>query len=298
MANTLGTTNGAIIVQEALKTALAELPILTSVAHSFTPDAARYNQTVNFSLVTAATTGSYSTSTGYATQARTQVDKTVTINAHAYCNVTINDQERSASVVDLVERFTPVVVHALFKKPVTDLLALVHSGNYSASVNETALADIDRDTLVEAQLDLDNADTPFSGRYAVLAPNAYAELLKDSTIVSNDYRPDSPAVSGRIRAQVQGFDVQSYSALATSEYTKGFCGWRDAMLLAVRTPELPSPGTYAGTITNVTEPRTGLTAQLRHHYDVLLGNEYLTITMMYGVAVGNPVFLTRLTTSS
>lgn len=298
MANTLGTTNGAIIVQEALKTALTELPILTQVAHSYTPEAARYNQTINFSLVTAATTSSYSTTTGYAAQNRVQADKQVTINSHAYCNVTINDQERSASVVDLVDRFTPVIVHALFKKPVTDLLALVHSGNFTNATEETSASDVDRDTLIAAQVALDGRDTPMMNRYAVLNPTAYGELLKDSTVVSLDYRPDSAAVSGRISVPVQGFNVQSYSALSTSEYTVGFAGWRDALLMAIRTPELPSAGTYAGTIQNVTEPKTGLTAQLRHHYDPLLGFEYLTITLMYGVAVGNPVFLQRIDTTS
>lgn len=297
-SNTLGTTSGTIIVQEALKTALEELPILNQINHNFAPNAALYNQTVNFSLVTAAATGTYNTSTGYAERNSAQVDKQVTINNHVYADITIGDQERSSSEVELIARFTPVVVHALFKKPVTDLLALVHSGNFTDSVNETTSADIDRDTLVSAQLDLDTNDTPMIGRYAVLSPTAFSELMKDTSIVSQDYRAETPSVSGRINLAVQGFSVQTYSALATSEFTQGFCGWRDALLFAARVPELPQVGTLPGAIYNVTEPNTNLTAQVRQWYDMILGKERLVITIMYGVAVGNPVFLTRITTSS
>jgi hypothetical protein len=297
-SNTLGTTAGTLIVQEALKTALTRLPIITQVAHNLSPDSALFNQTVNFSLVTATTTGTYSTSTGYAEQNSVQADKQVTINKHVYADITINDQERSASEVELIARFTPVVVHALFKKPVTDLLALVHSANFSASVNESTVGDIDRDTLVAAALDLDETDTPDMGRFAVLAPSAFAELMKDTSIVSQDYRAETPSVSGRIGLPVQGFSVQTYSALSTSENTRGFCGWRDSLLFAARVPVLPQVGTLPGQIYNVTNSETGLTAQVRQWYDMILGKERMVITMMYGVAVGNPVFLTRLTTTS
>lgn len=298
MANTLGTVNGTIIVQEALKTALEEFPILRLIARDYSPNAARWNQTINFSLVSAASTGTYSTSTGYTTQNRTQTDKQVTINNHIYTNVTINDQERSQSEAELVARFSPVVAHALFKKVVTDLFALVHSGNFTNATEESTAADIDRDTLVAAQVALDTRNTPTMGRYAVLSPTAFGELMKDSSIVSRDFRSESPSVSGRIAQQVQGFDVQSYSALSNSENTHGFAGWRDALLLATRVPESPQVGTLPGIIQTVTEPTTGLSAQLRQYYDMTLGQEFLTMTIMYGVAVGNAVFLQRIDTAS
>ena len=298
MSNTLGTVNGAVIVQEALTTALEIFPILNQVRHDFSPGAARWNQTVNFGLVTAASTGTYSTSTGYASQNQVQTDKQVTINTHPYCDITIDDQERSQSEVELIKRFSPVVAHALFKSVVTKLFALVHTANFTNDTQETAITDIDRDTLIEVQTQLDDRDCPTMDRYCVLNPAAYGELLKDTSVVSQDYRGEKSVQTGRFGLPIQGFDVQMYSSIDTSENLKGFAGWRDALLLATRVPESPQVGTLPGTITTVTEPRTGLSAQTRQWYDFGLGKERLVCTLMYGVAVGNAEFLETLTTSS
>ena len=56
------------------------------------------------------------------------------------------------------------------------------------------------------------------------------------------------------------------------------------MLIAGRQPALPE--NWAGAVESVQEPGTGVTLQLRNWYEGKDGAQYITATMIYGVATG------------
>lgn len=291
MANTLGTTAaGEVIVRQALKTLLVEFPAINQVAHQYS-DSLRFGQAANFSLVSAASAIDYHTTNGYVAADQTQADKTVTLNKHKHVTVKFNDQERSASEVDLIQRFAPVISHAIGKVLYDDLFALILNAAYSNKVTKAA-ASVDRETLVDLAADLNGRNVPMAPRIAVLNSSAYAALFKDVSIVSSDFRSGSDAQSGRITAPVHGFNVSEYSALpSNSENLIGFAAYPEALLLATGVPDVPTEQS-GGRIQNVTQ--NGLTVQMRQWYDWQKGFEYMTVTLFYGVDEGNTDNLTRL----
>jgi hypothetical protein len=291
MANTLATVaSGELIVREALKTLLVQFPAINQVAHQYT-DNLRFGQVANFHLVTATQADDYHTTNGYVARDQTQVDVPVTLNKHKHVTIKFNDQERSSSEVDLIARFSPVVMHALGKVLYDDLFALILNAAYSNKVTQAA-ASVDRTTLVDIGADLNGRNVPSTPRIAVLNSSAYAALFKDVSIISADFRSGSDAQSGRIAAPVHGFSVSEYSALPSNdENLIGFGANPEALLLATGVPDVPSEQS-GGVIRNVTQ--SGLTVQMRQWYDWQKGFEYLTVTMFYGVDEGNTGNLTRL----
>lgn len=291
MANTLNTTAaGEVIVREALKTLLVEFPAINQVAHQFS-DSLRFNQTANFHLVSSASAIDYHTTNGYVAANQTMSDKTVKLDKHKHVTIKFDDQERSASEVDLVSRFAPVVTHAIGKVLYDDLFALILNAAYGNKVTKAA-ASISRETLVDLGADLNGRNVMSSPRICVLNSTAYASLFKDVSIISSDYRSGQDAQSGRIGAQVHGFNVSEYSALpSNSENLIGFAAHPEALLLATGVPDAPTE-TNGGMVRNVSQ--NGLTVQMRQWYDWQKGFEYLTVTLFYGVDEGNTDNLTRL----
>lgn len=96
-----------------------------------------------------------------------------------------------------------------------------------------------------------------------------------------------------------GFNDNEYSALpANSENLAGFAGVAEGLVIATRLPKIPADSSeIQGSIEVVTEPNTGLSLQVRSWYDMKLGKEFRTYTLMYGVAAGNPACIERLVTA-
>jgi hypothetical protein len=94
---------------------------------------------------------------------------------------------------------------------------------------------------------------------------------------------------------VNGFTVIEYAALPeNSERLVGFAGIREGLIMAARVPDVPA-NTGDTMIRVVTDPRTGLSVQVRDRYDGRLGKQEVSFTLMYGFATGNKPVLERIT---
>jgi len=291
--NSLGTTNANVIAQRALEILVEDYSFVRNAVTDFSSEAARYNASVYTHRLSALTAQDYSTSNGYVATAATQTDVQIQLNKFKHVSYDVNDQERSGSEVNLIERFAGAAAHALGLQMVGDLLALVTSAQYTSAITVSS-ASFSYAWAVSAGEVLNANKAPVNDRYAVLAPKFFASLLKDSNVVANP-QISGEAVRNAGLGSVAGFNVNMYAAVPTNGITLGgFFAQREALVIAARVPEVPSGVSIPGTITNITEPRTGLTVQSREHYDVQKGIVQRTLALIYGVGRGETSSLVRI----
>ena len=249
MANTIGTTNANVIAQRALEILVADYSFLRNAVTDFSSEAAKYNASVFTHRISATTAQDYSQANGYAATATTQTDVQITLNKFKHVSYSVDDQERTSSNINLIERFG---------------------------------------------ITLNSANVPVNGRYAVLNPSFYGALLNDTTVVAN------PQITGDLVrtagiGNVAGFNINQYSAVPGNSITLGgFFAQQEALLIATRVPEVPTGVPIPGEISVVTEPRTGLSVQVRENYDVVKGQLQRTYALIYGVKAGEPASLVRI----
>ena len=293
MANTIGTTNANVIAQRALEILVADYSFLRNSVTDFSSEAAKYNASIYTHRISATTAQDYSQANGYVASATTQTDVQITLNKFKHVSYSVDDQERTSSNINLIERFAGAAAHALGLQMVGDLLALVTSTSFTSALTQSS-ATFSYASVVSAGITLNNANVPQNDRYAVLAPSYYGRLLNDSTIVANAQISGEQARTAGI-GSVAGFSINMYSAVPSNSITLGgFFAQREALLIAARVPEVPTGVLIPGTIDTVTEPRTGLSVQVRENYDVVKGMLQRTYALIYGVKAGETSSLVRI----
>jgi hypothetical protein len=298
MPNTNATVNSAIIAQTALTTLLAKFPILARIATDFSASSVKFNQDIVTHIVTPTVARDFDQATGYVPDDQAQVDVPVKIDKHAYAGYAITDVERSTSQIDLNQRYADKVAYALGRKVCDDLMALIVTANFP---NESAVAEANfkRDSVVDIGTKLNKRFIPDMGRFMFLNSDYYNALQKDEALYKAYITPaaSNVVVSG-VLPDVNGFTVIEYSALPeNAENLVGFAGIREGLIMAARVPDVPQ-NTGDTVIRVVTDPRTGLSVQVRDRYDGRLGKQEVSFTLMYGFATGNAPVLERIVSSA
>ena len=293
MANSIGTTNANVIAQRALEILVADYSFLKNSVTDFSSEAAKYNASIYTHRISATTAQDYSQTSGYVATATTQTDVQITLNKFKHVSYSVDDLERTSSNINLIERFAGAAAHALGLQMVGDLLALVTSSSFTSALTQSS-ATFSYASVVSAGITLNNANVPQHDRYAVLAPSFYGRLLNDSTIVANAQISGEQARTAGI-GSVAGFNINMYSAVPSNSITLGgFFAQREALLIAARVPEIPTGVPIPGDISVVTEPRTGLSIQVREAYSVFTGQLQRTYALIYGVKAGETNSLVRI----
>jgi len=293
MANTIGTTNANVIAQRALEILVADYSFLKNSVTDFSSEAAKYNASIYTHRISATTAQDYSQANGYVATATTQTDVQITLNKFKHVTYSVDDAERTSSNINLIERFAGAAAHALGLQMVGDLLTLVTSTSYTSALT-VASSSFSYASVVSAGITLNNANVPQHDRYAVLAPSFYGRLLNDSTIVANAQISGEQSRTAGI-GSVAGFNINMYSAVPSNSITLGgFFAQREALLIAARVPEIPTGVPIPGDISVVTEPRTGLSVQVREAYSVQTGQLSRTYCLIYGVKAGETNSLVRI----
>lgn len=291
--NSLGTTNANVIAQRALEILVSDYSFLRNSVTDFSDSAAKYNASIYTHRVSALTAQDYSQANGYVATAATQTDVQITLNKFKHVSYDVDDQERTTSNVNLIERFAGAAAHALGLQMVGDLLALVTSSSYTSAITVSS-ASFSYAWAVSAGVILNSNNVPVNDRYAVLSPAFFGTLLKDSNVVANP-QISGDAVRNAGLGSVAGFNINQYSAIPANSITLGgFFAQREALLIAARVPEVPSNVTIPGDISVVTEPRTGLSVQVREAYSVQTGRLQRTYALIYGVKAGETNSLVRI----
>jgi len=219
------------------------------------------------------------------------VSKTITLNQYIGVPIQFTDTEVAFSDVKLMEQFIEPAITALFENVMAVTQALITVAAYSsntvlAAANFTAanIALLDRLQTVNK--------VPRSPRH-IVAPPTYTEVLKKDTALQAAYAygPGNTIRTGEI-PQVYNYKVHEFNGtIPTTNNLAAYAFHPQALLFAARPPALPR--NWYGEVRNITDPDTGLTIQLRDYYN---GTTQVTEwCFIYGVAVGNPGNLTRIT---
>ena len=222
---------------------------------------------------------------GYSATDVTSTAKTITLNKHKHFTAAFTDLEIAKGGMDMLERtFVQPAVHSVVNAMMDDLLALVVNATYSNNTVVTA-ANFGADDVATLAGDLTTLNVPRGGRAMVIKPAYYAALAKDNAIQASYAFGNPGAIQDNNIPRVHGFDVLEYSDIpANSENLEGFVCGKEALIIAGRQPALPE--NWAGSVESVQDPDTGITLQLRNWYEGKDGAQYITATLIYGVAAG------------
>lgn len=283
MANTLGGVNLAQIAQQTLETLSAEMPIVSAFTTDFSSDVADVGESVSTRVATAVSAGD--ATSGYSATDVTSTAKTITLNKHKHFTAAFTDLEIAKGGMDMLERtFVRPAVHAVVNAMMDDLLALAVTATYSNEVT-VAAGSFGADDVADLAGDLTTLNVPKSGRALVIKPSYYANLAQDNAIQASYAYGGPGSIQDNAVPRVHGFNVYEYSDIpANSESLEGFACGPEALIIAGRQPALPE--NWAGAVESVQDPGTGVTLQLRNWYEGKDGAQYITATLIYGVAAG------------
>tara|TARA_B100000519_G_scaffold673_1_gene660 strand:- start:48 stop:953 length:906 start_codon:yes stop_codon:yes gene_type:complete len=292
MANTLGGINLAQIAQQTLETLSAEMPIVSAFTTDFSSDVADVGESVSTRVATAVSAGD--ATSGYSSSDVTSTAKTITLNKHKHFTAKFTDLEIAKGGLDMLERtFVRPAVHAVVNTMMDDLLALVTDTNFADEV-DVAAASFGADDVADLAGDLTTKNVPKADRALIIKPTYFANLAQDNAIQASYAYGNPSAIRDNVVPKVHGFNVYEYSDIPANAYNigspavshslQGFACGPEALLIAGRQPALPE--NWAGAVESVQEPGTGVTLQLRNWYEGKDGAQYITATMIYGVATG------------
>ena len=283
MPNVIGGLNLAQIAEETLLTLSAEMPIVSAFTTDFSSDVADVGESVSTRVATAVSAGD--ATSGYSATDVTSTAKTITLNKHKHFTAAFTDLEIAKGGMDMLERtFVRPAVHSVVNAMMDDLLALALTATYSNEVTVVA-GSFGADDVADLAGDLTTLNVPKPDRALVIKPAYYANLAQDNAIQASYAYGGPGSIRDNAVPKVHGFNVYEYSDIpANSENLEGFACGPEALIIAGRQPALPE--NWAGAVESVQDPGTGVTLQLRNWYEGKDGAQYITATLIYGVASG------------
>ncbi|MBA3833938.1 MAG: hypothetical protein H0X34_19030 [Chthoniobacterales bacterium] len=296
MANSFGTLNTTLIAQKTLTTLLAKFPLLSKISTNFSDTPLLFGQSLRVKLATARTAIAYSTTNGYVPADSTLTDTTVTLNQHIHDTYQVNDQEATSTNINLIDKFAGLSAYALGRAIMDALWNLVINANYANSTT-VAVGVFDRAALIDVNRVMDDRFVPDLERLAILNTAYFAALKKDLVVVSNNINPatERPIQTGVLPDVDGDMVIKVAVADANAENLAGAVMLPEAMALATTVPNAPPSGLpVQGNVNLIRDENSGLAIQVREWYDFALGQHRRTSTLMYGVAVGNPLMLQRI----
>lgn len=290
MANSLGTTSPVIIAQEALQILTDRFPLIKAFVTDFSDEAVYFNSAIHTRLPQLTAVQAFDTVNGYVAASGILTDVSVTVNQHKHASVSFNDQEVASTPLNLVEQFASSLADQAGNDIMSAVAGLFTSGNYSQVVALTGQAMTRVNGIVAARQILESAKVPTNDRFFITSPAAEAQLLSDPSIVKTNW--GALGISEASIPDTHGFKFGNYTSLALAAVALQ----KNAVVIASRPVSNPDAVTASfAKVTNVTDPLTGLTIQVREIPLPWLGKYQVTYTWMYGVAVGSSANLVRIT---
>jgi len=306
MPNQLGTLSPAEVTLEVIAILKKRFPQITAISTDFSSAAVKFNQNVISRVVVPQPAQDYDTVNGYVAESSVTQDVPVTINKHKHVSLAFNDQELSSTVRNLPQEQLEGAAYSLGRQISLDLWGQAVVANFgtpasgntqNAAVSVTAVGNVTRQTLLAIRAALSKAGAG-PNRFGLVNADVFAALGADATIVSRFYYNDEPDFMQGVLENLAGFEkIIEYAELpnaptGTGAGNLGWFGTPAGLVFASRVPA--DPGMFVtdvpvpAKIQNVSDPDTGLTIQYRYMYDPWKGKLQMTLTLMYGVAIGVP----------
>ncbi|HVZ63397.1 MAG TPA: hypothetical protein VG936_02325 [Lacunisphaera sp.] len=294
-SNSLGTLVGNLVAQQSLSLLKYEFPALGFISRDFSNESVKYGQTIDTRTKSAVTVQEYDpASGGYPPTNATTTDVAVTINKHVYAGISFNANELASTNRDLFGEQAGGCAYALGEYLVGLIYALITPTAFSLTAQKTtqAKSGFARVT-VQAMGEAMTARKIGKRDRALLLNSAYYNQLgQDSSIVTRDSYQGGQLVTDNVLPMVAGFLPIEAPSLPTDNNLTGFGLTPEALVLATRLPvdyTTVLPGANYGSVSQVTDPSTGISLMLVQFVDHRAGSSNYRVALMGGVAVGDTV---------
>ena len=279
------------MAQRTLEFLKIMFPALTRISSNFTSDQLLFNQQLITRVPVSMTAAAVVASTGYPVNNNAQtVDVPITMNQHDHVSFGFNDQEVSSTNRNLIDEQAVPAAFALGNKMFTYVFGLLTPANIP---HENVILDADwaRPDVIAQNKYLNLRGVSPLNRFGIVNSNIFAELSADVTIVGNQYNVGATTITTGKLTNIHGVDVMEWPALpAGGNYLSAIFGTNQMLAVASGVPKDPAlvnPGVpIPGKIDVVTDPDTGMSLMVREFYDMAKGFHQVTLTWMYGAAVG------------
>lgn len=279
--NTLAGVNLTRIAQLTLDT-LVTMPIpFSAFTTDFSSDAVPTGNAITTRFPGSVTVQNFANSKATANSSTTA--RTIELDNYVGVSLGFTDTEMSFSDIKLMDMYIRPTLSGLFENAFADIMALVTASNFSQNTVITA-ANFTATNVANLSANLTSAKVPTAPR-SIIVPPTYALTLKTDPAVQASYAYGSPEAirTGNI-PNVYGFNIFEFNGTIpnNSENLAGIALAPQALIMAARQPALPR--NWYGEVTSVTDPRSGLTIQMRDYYD---GTEQRTEwCFIYGTQLG------------
>ena len=295
----LGGINLQVIAQDSLTTLLAQFPLVNKFTTDFGGDILQRGE----SVTTRIAEGVAATDIGANGYTRSDVKsnaKTVTLDKHKGFVMGFSDGEVAKGGYDVLRRtFIRPAAHAVVKAVMDDvfgLVALTGTGTFTQTGYQGTVAAFDADAVADISQALTDANVPMAGRTLIVRPALYTSLAKDNSIQAQYASGTNAPLTENLLPRIHGFEVNQYTALpAAVTNLKGIAVSPEAILIAARLPATPT--NWYGNVAVATDAESGLSIQVREWYDGDSGEQKLSMSILYGVSIGNPNCLAKIIAS-
>lgn len=286
--NTLAGVNPTRISQLTLEALQTTLLPFSSFTTAFSGDVAQVGNAVTTRYVTNPSVSNFATTRTSGNSTTTAV--TVTLNNYVGVDIGFTDTEMSFSDVQLSELYIRPALVALFENVMANVFALVTNANYSLNGVITA-ANFTASNVAGIATTL-NTNKVGPNRHIICSPTYADTLRKDTSILPAYAIGDPNFLKNGVIPNLHGFQIHEYNGTIpnNSENLAGIACAPQGVAIAARVPV--TPRNWSGSVTNITDPTSGLTVQYRDWYD---GTEQRSqFCLIYGTAKGNPTNLYRI----
>lgn len=293
MSNTIGGINLQVIAQDSLTTLLAEFPLASKFTTNFGGDVATRGESVTTRIANSVAATDIGAN-GYSKSDVTSLAKTVTLDKHKGFIMGFSDGEVAKGGYDVLRRtFIRPAAHAVSKAVLDDVFALLTAGNFASVGYNGTIPAFDADAVATLSQTLTDNNVPQAGRLLIVKPSLYTSLAKDNAIQAQYASGTNAPLTENLLPRIHGFEVNQYSAFpATVANQLGVAISPEAILIATRLPALPQ--NWYGNVATATDDQSGLSVQVREWYDGNTGEQKLSMSLLYGVAVGNGACASRI----
>jgi hypothetical protein len=295
-AGNLGGINLQVIAQDSLTTLLAQFPLVNKFTTDFGGDILQRGESVTTRIASGVSATDIAAS-GYSRSDVQSTAKTVTLNKHKGFVMGFSDGEVSKGGYDVLRRtFIRPAAHAVVKAVMDEVFDLCNGTNFPSTGYNGTVAAFDADAVADISQALTDANVPMAGRTLIVRPALYTSLAKDNSIQAQYASGTNAPLTENLLPRIHGFEVNQYTALpATVTNLKGIAVSPEAILIAARLPATPT--NWYGNVATATDAESGLSIQVREWYDGDMGEQKLSMSILFGVSVGNPACLSKIIAS-
>ena len=289
MSNNIGGINLTLIAQDSLTTLLAEFPLISKFTTNFGGEIATRGETVVTRIANAVSSPITNIGTnGYEVTNVTSLERRIELTNHKGFVMGFSDGEVAKGGYDVLRRtFIRPAAYAVSKAVMDDIFGLVTNTLYpQAAVYDGAVAAFDADAVATISQKMTERFVPQQDRLLIVTPALYTALAKDNAISAQYASGTNAPLTENLLPRIHGFEVNQYAAFSTpTARCKGIACNPESILIATRQPALPT--NWYGNVASATDEKSGLTVQVREWYDGNDGLQKLSMSILYGVAVGN-----------